>query len=52
MPLAHGDRVLGVLSLTTFSALLTPERLRECVDQLDRTRQEICAAVDERLALG
>ncbi len=52
VPLAHGDRVLGVLSLTTFSALLTPERLRECVDQLDRTRQEICAAVDERLALG
>lgn len=49
VPLAHGERVLGVLSLTTFGALLTPDRLRECVELLTRTRKEICTAVGARL---
>ncbi|MDX3907217.1 MAG: helix-turn-helix domain-containing protein [Pigmentiphaga sp.] len=49
VPLSHGERVLGVLSLTTFDALLVPERLRECLDLLARTQAEIEAAAAGRL---
>lgn len=49
VPLSHAERVLGVLSLTTFTVLLTPERLLECLAHLERTRKEICAAVAARL---
>ncbi|VCU69798.1 Acetate operon repressor [Pigmentiphaga humi] len=52
VPIEHDERVLGVLSLTTFGALLTPERLHECLGLLAQTRGEITAALAARQERG
>lgn len=50
VPLLYEDRMLGVLSLTTFGALLTSKTIHECLALLEQTQSAICSAVSARLA--
>ncbi len=47
VPLLLEGSILGVLSLTTFGALLTNETMHECVDLLRQTSLEISLAMEQ-----